>query len=102
MFPDDSDEDVDNLDDTELLESFLRPAQAATRADAEATVPDWPSADATDTIFRIDPATLDWFKSHHADWRREIRLVLRAWISTRTNAASAAEREAERQTFTNA
>jgi hypothetical protein len=102
MFPDDADEDADNLDDTALLESFLRPDQAAARADAEASVPDWPPADATDTIFRIDLATLDWFKSHHADWHREIRLVLHAWITTQTDPASVDEREAERHTFTRA
>lgn len=96
MFPNDSDEDADTLDDDALLEAVLRPDHAATPKDAEAAVPDWPSTNTTDTILRIDAGTSDWFKSRHADWRREIRLVLRAWIATQTEGASIAERAADR------
>jgi hypothetical protein len=93
MFPDDSDEDADNLDDAALLEAFLRPEHAAKPNDAEASVPDWPPTDATDRILRIDPATLNWFKAHHANWSREIGLVLRAWIASQTDATSASDHE---------
>ncbi len=81
MLPDDPDEDADHLDDEALLEAYLRPEPAGARRVEEVNLPDWPPARRRDVAVEIDTATLDWFKANHPDWRREIRFVLKAWVT---------------------
>ncbi len=85
MISDEPDEDADNFDDNTALNALLDraeqnrlPGSAAVSQDVE-----WPPRLLQDADLNLDAATLTWFKQGHSDWRREIRRVLRAWISAR-------------------
>jgi hypothetical protein len=83
---DDPDEDADNLDDDALIEAYLgtgtRVAQSNTlAADAGQEMPEWPPLKVRNIELTIDSATIAWFVGNHADWRREIGYVLRAWVA---------------------
>jgi len=52
-------------------------------------LPDWPPTRSRDVGIEIDTATLSWFKANHSNWRRDIRLVLKAWVAAQTAASPA-------------
>jgi hypothetical protein len=101
MISDDPDEDADTRDDQTVMDQFLD--QSAGEHDAPqgasalhngpidphwgAIDQDWPPQQAfalqQDLASIIDPGTLTWFKSNHADWRMAMGAVLRAWIEAR-------------------
>lgn len=81
MIPDEPDEDAANLDDDALLEAYLSPRSADPDRPVVTHLPDWPPLAAREIALPIDTRTLDWFREHHADWRREIRFVLKAWVA---------------------
>ncbi len=84
----DPDEDAANLDDDELIEAYLdAEAPKAARslaADGGAEIPEWPPLGLRDVGLTLDTATLAWFRDRHANWRREMGLVLRAWVTAQT------------------
>ncbi|HVZ09392.1 hypothetical protein [Rhodopila sp.] len=82
MFQNDPDEDAAFLDDDALVAAYLRPYTTQdTGAEAMRRLPDWPPLTRREPGITIDPDVLAWFKRHHADWRREIRLVLKGWVA---------------------
>lgn len=81
MISDEPDEDADILGDDPTLEAFLddvplRPDQACTTLHAT----EWPGRLAQDVGLHVDIETLAWFQANHADWRRQMRSVLRSWM----------------------
>jgi hypothetical protein len=85
MISDEPDEDADALDDNEALESLiggagLRPADASPLP----SLPEWPARGQLDTGLQVDAETLAWFRSMHPDWRRQMGVVLRAWMIAHT------------------
>jgi uncharacterized protein (DUF4415 family) len=85
MISDEPDEDADTLDDDVAIETLLGDALAKPdRPAASAELPDWPPRSALDIGLSLDAETLAWFKETHADWRRQIRSVLRAWMVANT------------------
>jgi uncharacterized protein (DUF4415 family) len=90
MISDEPDEDADLLDDEAALDAYLGQAgpQANGGSPASPSVPDWPPRGVCDVALTLDTETLAWFKATNADWRGEIRSILRAWI-----AAKAARRQ---------
>ncbi len=88
MISDDPDEDADNLDDEGLIAACLGPGKTADPDEptADQDIPDWPSVGARNVGLVVDNGTLDWFKTNHADWRREMGFVLRAWVVTKATA----------------
>jgi hypothetical protein len=92
MISDEPDEDADILDDETALESYLgdAPPRLDRAASGAAELPDWPPRAVQDIGLHLDVETLAWFQAAVADWRREMRSVLRAWVAAKT---------AERQTM---
>ncbi len=88
MMTDETDEDADTLDDEALLSAYLGSGTSGTPsdqdADPETRIPDWPPSRVRDTGLMVDTATLDWFKTNHADWRQEMAIILRAWVAAHT------------------
>jgi hypothetical protein len=87
MISDEPDEDADTLDDATAIETFL--GGAPTKPDhspALIDVADWPDRSVHDIGLHLDAETLKWFKSTYADWRRQMRAILHAWMTT--NAAN--------------
>lgn len=82
MISDQPDEDADALDDDKLLAAYLgvdpqKPAQGVITAPEPS---DWPPTTEHDVGLSVDNMTLAWFKANHADWQRQMRFVLRAWV----------------------
>ncbi|MBS0644621.1 MAG: hypothetical protein U1E70_04490 [Acetobacteraceae bacterium] len=86
MLPDEPDEDAANLDDDALLDAYLNPSPAEADQRDATRLPDWPKLTVREVGLSLDTATLDWFRAHHADWRREIGFVLKAWVAAQTAA----------------
>jgi uncharacterized protein (DUF4415 family) len=85
MISDEPDEDADALDDDAAIEAFLGDAPAkpdGTPAPTE--LKDWPPRSAQDLGLSVDADTLAWFQATYADWRRQIRAVLRSWMIDNT------------------
>jgi hypothetical protein len=80
MIVDEPDEDADTLDDETALDNYLGGESPANLDTGLADLPDWPAPAKRDIGLDLDTATLNWFKQGHADWRREMRFVLRAWV----------------------
>jgi hypothetical protein len=82
MISDDPEADADALDDDQVLGAYLgidaRDAEAG--MPYTAAIPDWPPHQG-EAVLGVDGEIADWFKSRHANWRAEIRLVLRAWVA---------------------
>jgi hypothetical protein len=80
MISDDPGEDADTLDDETLMQEYLgvRP-EAATGS--VAAMPDWPPVSRGAVRLDLDAATIDWFRDRHADWRKQMGFVLRAWVA---------------------
>ncbi len=85
MILDEPDEDADTLDDETALDHYLGGECPAKLDNGLAELPDWPAPSKRDIGLDLDMATLNWFKQTHADWRREIRFVLRAWIAAQAS-----------------
>ncbi len=83
MISEDPDEDADNLDDETLLRQYLG-AEKNVSGDSVESIPDWPPRALCDVAFTVDSEISGWFKRHHGDWRRAMRLVLRAWVVAHT------------------
>lgn len=83
MISDDSDADADTLDDASLLRALLAEEDDTP---VPAAIPDWPPRRGKPITLSLDPDVAQWFQAHHADWRDEIRLVLRAWVAARQEA----------------
>jgi uncharacterized protein (DUF4415 family) len=90
MISDEPDEDADLLDDEAALETYLgdAPPKSDSANPAAPQLPDWPRRAVDGIGLNLDAETLTWFKAAGADWRGQIRSVLRAWV-----AAKAAERQ---------
>jgi hypothetical protein len=88
MISDEPDEDADNLDDENLLITYLDGSSSKPNLDAEAAVPDWPPRATLDLGLNVDAETLLWFRNNYADWRQGMRAVLRAWVDIRTAMAA--------------
>jgi hypothetical protein len=84
MIVDEPVEDADNLDDEMALENYLEASASAMRDAGSVKLPDWPAPAKQAGGLDLDVETLNWFKRSHADWRREIRSVLRAWVAAKT------------------
>jgi len=85
MISDEPDEDADGLDDDKLLEAYLNPsAKDPANREPVLELRDWPGQSEFEIGLRVDQTTLDWFRSRHADWQREMRFVLRAWVVAQT------------------
>jgi hypothetical protein len=86
MISDDPDEDADTLDDETVLETYLGdgPLRPDTAASVATELPDWPPQAVRDVGLNLDLETLAWFKAANANWRREMRAVLRAWVAAKT------------------
>jgi hypothetical protein len=87
MISDESDEDADTLDDEALLETYVDagPAKQLAGSSSAADIQEWPQPpEAPGAGWDIDAAILAWFKANHADWREELRTVLRTWASEQT------------------
>jgi uncharacterized protein (DUF4415 family) len=86
MTLDEPDEDADTLDDEAALEGYLgdAPPKPDSGASSAAVLPDWPPQAVRDIGLSLDAETLAWFKATNADWRREMRSVLRAWVAAKT------------------
>jgi hypothetical protein len=85
MISDEPDEDADGLDDDKALEALV--GDAGPRPDGASpplSLPEWPTPGQHDLGLYIDAETLAWFKSAHPDWRRQMGLVLRAWMIANT------------------
>jgi hypothetical protein len=85
MISDEPDEDADVLDDEAALESLVgdagpRPGDAPPLP----SLPEWPARGQLDIGLQVDAETLAWFRSTHPDWRRQMGVVLRAWMLTST------------------
>jgi hypothetical protein len=85
MISDEPDEDADGLDDDTVLEALVgdvgpRPDNACSLP----LLPEWPIPGQHDIGLEVDAATVAWFKSSHPDWRRQMGLVLRAWMIANT------------------
>jgi hypothetical protein len=95
MISDEPNEDADALDDDTLLETYAGVDQPAQRSGADGTpdVRDWPpSCRGADAGSYIDAETLAWFRTNSTDWRSELNLVLRGWITGQTRPAPDAQR----------
>jgi hypothetical protein len=84
---DEPDEDAADLDDDGLLEAYLDPG-APPAGDSATDMPEWPPAMVHDIGLTVDTATLAWFRNSHADWRREMGFILRAWVEIQTTASA--------------
>lgn len=87
MISDEPDEDADALDDETLLETYtgVDPPAARPGSDNAPDMRDWPPSRRTsDAGSAIDAETLAWFKTNRPDWRTELGLVLRAWVTGQT------------------
>jgi hypothetical protein len=82
-FPDIDSPDIDLLDDEALIAAYVGDSglKAGPGIDTDDTLPDWPPPRTRDIGLNIDVATLNWFKAQYADWRREMGVVLRAWVA---------------------
>jgi len=91
MIRDDPDEDADNLDDEALVAACLGPGNTSEQDSqaAEHAIPDWPPIGPRNVELIVDNETIDWFKANHADWRREMGFVLRAWVATKATPSKA-------------
>lgn len=89
MFPDEPDEDAASLSDEALLRAYLCPEPPSVTPTEPDSMPDWPPLRRQTLALSIDDGTLDWFRAHHANWQREIRLVLKAWVAAQTDHAQA-------------
>lgn len=82
--PYETDEDAANLSDDALLEAYLdtgvSKAGLAAAADETTEMPEWPAMTGREVGLTVDTATICWFQANHADWRREMGFVLRAWV----------------------
>ena len=85
MISDQSDEDADTFDDDKLVATYLgvdrQPAQHTVVAPEPS---DWPPTSEHNIGLAVDSMTLAWFKANHADWQRQMRFVLRAWVIAQT------------------
>lgn len=91
MITDDPDEDADNLDDEALLNAYLgrgQPGKSDNSENPDEDIPDWPPIRTRSVDLIVDDDTLGWFKNNHADWRREMGVVLRAWVAAQAAHAS--------------
>ena len=89
MISDEPDDD-DDLDDEAALDSYLGASDLPKRDAVSVELPDWPAPTKRDVGLDLDIDTLAWFKQNHADWRREIRFVLRAWVVAKATQMRAA------------
>jgi hypothetical protein len=89
MISDEPDDD-DDLDDEAALDSYLGTNDLPKRDRVSVELPDWPAPTKRDAGLDLDVDTLAWFKQNHADWRREIRFVLRAWVVAKATQPRAA------------
>ncbi|WP_428485191.1 hypothetical protein [Rhodopila sp.] len=81
MITDEPDEDANSLDDAALGNAYLDAGSPGPDAAAAAVdIPEWPANGTHDIGFALNPTTLAWFKNNHLDWRREIGVVLNAWV----------------------
>lgn len=89
---DSPEEDAAGLDDDALFEAYLAggPPQKehAPPASGNEEIAEWPSRRMREVGLAVDVATLAWFKTNHADWRREMGFVLRAWAAAARIAAN--------------
>ena len=85
MISDEPDEDADLLDDEAALEAYLGDTtpQAGSFSPASPPLPDWPPRAVRDVALTLDAETLAWFQATTADWRGEIRSILRAWVAVK-------------------
>lgn len=85
---DEPDEGADSLDDDAPIDAYLdagTPKKAKVPArDSLGEMPEWPPATMREVGLTVDTATLKWFRNNHADWRREMGYILRAWVAVRT------------------
>lgn len=84
MNSDEPDEDADNLDDENLLTTYLDGSSPKPESEAALVVSDWPPPTMRDLGLNVDAETLQWFEANHANWRQGMRSVLRAWVDTQT------------------
>jgi uncharacterized protein (DUF4415 family) len=85
MISDVQGEDADALDDDEALESLISDAGPTPGvACSVSSMPEWPPRERSDVGLPVDAETLAWFRSTHADWRRQMGVVLRAWMIANT------------------
>lgn len=80
MISDEPDEDADALDDDTALEIYMEGARPGRVPEADTTFPDWPSQPVQEIGLELDAGTLAWFRTTYADWPRQMRSVLRAWV----------------------
>jgi hypothetical protein len=86
MISEEPDEDADTLDDETALQTYFgdtSPKWEGGGASGAAQLPDWPPHIVRDIGLNLDTETLAWFKAANADWRREMRSVLRAWVAAK-------------------
>ena len=82
MISDEPDEDADTLDDDTALETYFgETSNPGSGAGSISEVSDWPPPEPEDAWLTLDPEMLSWFQARYADWRRQIRHVLNAWIA---------------------
>ena len=81
MISDEPNEDADLLDDEAALDTYLGDT-AESPATGTQCLPDWPPLAVREIGLSLDAETVAWFKASHADWRRAMRCVLRAWATT--------------------
>jgi hypothetical protein len=88
MISDEPGEDADSLEDDKMMEAYLGDGskEPADRSGTVPGLPEWPPLVSTDVALSMDAATIAWFKANHADWRRQVRLVLHAWIAAHSDA----------------
>ena len=86
MISDDPFEDFDDLDDEAVLDIHFgenHPKQTPAAQELP-MLADWPPPAIAEAALRLDAATLAWFQANHANWRQEMRFVLRAWVAARS------------------
>ena len=88
----DPDEDAELLDDEALIEACLGLNEPNDkRRVSRVAMPDWPAPSHGEVCLTIDPDTKRWFAANHAQWRREMALVLKAWVLAHTTAEQPAD-----------
>jgi uncharacterized protein (DUF4415 family) len=86
MISDEPDEDADALGDDTALEIYMGGARPGPAPEADTIIlPDWPCQAVQEIGIQLDADTLAWFRTTYADWPRQMRSVLRAWVISNTS-----------------
>ncbi len=85
MISDEPDEDAEEIDDDTILGSLVgKDAIGQLDVPQRSLIPEWPTNSDRGIDLQVDAETMAWFRSSHPDWRRQMGLVLRAWMIANT------------------